>query len=902
MSASNEFALLAPQADAAVESADLINAMAQGLMSQLDLMGHVQHLESLGELRAAANLYALWINHAKATDKHFALFNYGGMLQNLQRPQEALEAYAACIALKAEFPQPYINLGLLHEKLGQDALALQTWLRLVSRRYLDKPPTDEFLTMALNHIGRLQEKLKNYAQAEQALEESLSINPAQPGVIQHWVHIRQKACQWPIYKRLPGVSLAEMKRYTSPLAMLALTEDPAEQLLNAQSFVARTYALREERLSQGCAYQHPRVRVGYVSADFREHAVGFLLPSLMDGHGATFELFAYDYSPEERTPLREHLKGQFDHFRSIKALSDRQAAELILADEIDILIDLHGLSSGARPGIFALHPAPQQGTYLGFMGPTGMPWFDFVIADRHVLPDELAVYFTEKPLHVEGSYLPMVSYADSAPVLTREPLGLPEGAFVMGAFGNTYKITPEMFGTWMCLLRRIPDALLWLVDDNESSTTSLKAQAQAAGVGLDRLVFSSRTTHPEFCARLKLVDVYLDTYPYNCGSTSNDVIHAGVPLVTMYGKTLVSRMGLSLMSALNSASNATRTYAEYEDKVVELAIKKKAGKLPVALPQGEPLRIGQALARLRQPSSQAGAVPASTAVVRPGVQLFQICYTEETRQSIPAGFAELDNLANERPDWREFWPMRNYLMTHALEEDVFYGFFSPRFSYKTGLDFEKIREFAQQHGADHDVLIFSPFWDLNSLFINSFEQGEFFHPGLMACSQQFLQAVGKDLRLSELVMHGDNTAFCNYFIAKKKFWLHWLELGEKLYQSAEAEGTVLAHALNQNTIYSHDLLPLKIFVQERLVNMLLAGPEFKSLSRSWSMFGLPCSITPLSQYKSLAVTANALKMAHTHTGEALYLNEFHQLRDKVWKDSGIDEMAKARDRILRRNN
>lgn len=880
----------------ASESADLIEAMAQGRMTQLDLMGHVQHLESLGELRAAANLYALWINHAQASDKHFALFNFGGMLQNLQRPVEAMQAYEACIALKEEFPQAYINLGLLHEKQGQDALALQTWLRLVSRRYLAKPPTAEFLTMALNHIGRLQEKLKNYAQAEQALEESLAINPAQPGVIQHWVHIRQKACQWPIYKSLPGVSLAEMKRYTSPLAMLALTEDPAEQLLNSQSFVARTYSFREERLCEGRSYQHQRIRVGYVSGDFREHAVGFLLPSLFDGHGQAYELFAYDYSPEERTPLREHLKKQVDHFRSIHQLSDRQAAELMLADEIDILIDLHGLSSGARPGIFALHPAPKQGTYLGFMGPTGMPWFDFVIADRHVLPDELAVYFTEKPLHVEGSYLPMVSYADNAPVLTRAQLGLPEGAFVMGAFGNTYKITPEMFATWMRLLQRIPDALLWLVDDNEASTKSLKAQAQAQGVALDRLVFSSRSAHPEFCARLKLADVYLDTYPYNCGSTSNDVIHAGVPLVTMYGKTLVSRMGLSLMTALNSASNATRSHEEYEDKVVELSIKKKAGKLPVAMPRGEPLRIGQALAQWCESAPQADALQMPLAPLSPEVKLFQICYTEETRQSIPTGFVELDNLANERPDWREFWPMRNYLMNHALEDDVFYGFFSPRFTYKTGLDMEKIREFVRQHGADNDVLIFSPFWDLNSLFLNSFEQGDFFHPGLMACSQQFLQSAGQDLRLSEAVMHGDNTVFCNYFIAKKKFWLHWLELGEKLYQSAEAEGTPLSRALNQNTIYSHDLLPQKIFVQERLVNMLLAGPEFRS--RSWSMFGLPCSITPLSQYKSQAVTANALKMAYAHTGEALYLDEFHHLRDKVWKDSGIDELAKARDRVL----
>lgn len=898
MNARTDSASLAPAEDRPPsESDNLIAAMRQGLMTQLDLMGHIQHLENLGELRAAANLYALWINHAKATDKHFALFNYAGILQGLQRPQEALEAYEACIALKEDFPQAYINRGLLFEKLGQDTQALQTWLSLVSRRYMAKPPSDEFLTMALNHIGRLQEKLKNYPQAEQALEESLSINPAQPGVIQHWVHIRQKACQWPVYKSLPGISLAEMKRYTSPLAMLALTEDPAEQLLNSQSFVARTYAFREERLCEGRVYRHPRLRVGYVSGDFREHAVGFLLPSLLDGHGPSFELFAYDYSPEELTPLREHLKGQFDHFRSISDLSDRQAAELILSDEIDVLIDLHGLSSGARPGIFALHPAPRQGTYLGFMGPTGMPWFDFVIADRQVLPDELAVYFTEKPLHVEGSYLPMVSYADNAPVVTRAQLGLPEGAFVMGAFGNTYKITPEMFATWMRLLQRIPNSLLWLVDDNEASTQNLKTQALAHGVPMDRLVFSPRTAHAEFCARLKLADVYLDTYPYNCGSTSNDVIHAGVPLVTLYGKTLVSRMGLSLLSALNSASHATRTYTEYEDKVLELSIKKKAGKLPVSLPQGEPLKIGQALLNLCKSVVHTPDTSAPATNKSPSVQLFQICYTEETLQSIPSGFGVLDNLSNERPDWREFWPMRNYLMSHALEDNVFYGFFSPRFSYKTGLDFEKINEFTRQHGTDNDVLIFSPFWDLSSLFLNPFEQGDFFHPGLMACSQQFIQSVGKDLRLPELVMHSDSTAFCNYFIAKKKFWLHWLELGEKLFQSAEDQGMPLAQALNQNTIYGHDFLPKKIFIQERLVNILLAGPEFKA--KSWGMFGLPCSVTPLNQYKSQAVTANALKLAYSQTGDVLYLSEFRQLRDKVWKDSGIGNLAKARDQVLR---
>lgn len=878
------------------ESEALRLDIAQGKMSQIDLMRHVQNLESLGELRAASNLCAMWINHAHAPDKHYALFNYGGLLQTLGRFDDAVVAYESCMALKEDFPQAYINLGLLHEKQGRHTQALNTWLLLVSRRYLKTPPADEFLTMALNHIGRVQENLKNYAQAEEALEQSLLVQPKQAGVIQHWVHIRQKSCKWPVYKPLPGISLAEMRRYTSPLAMLALTEDPAEQLATSQAFVARTYTQKQEQLCANARYMHPRVRVGYVSGDFREHAVGFLLPSLLEGHDPSrYELYAYDDSREDGSELRSRLKQKFQHVRAISGLSDRQAAELILKDEIDILIDLHGLSAGARPGIFALHPAPRQGTYLGFIGPTGMPWFDFVVSDRHVLPEELALFFSEKPAYVSGSFLPSVSYANRGRHTSRSALGIPDDAFVMGAFGNTYKITPDMFGAWMRLLKRIPDALLWLIDDNESSTNSLKQQAALAGVSADRLLFTPRTTHDEFCARLQLADVYLDTYPYNCGSTSNDVINAGVPLVSLYGKTMVSRMGLSILHAVNASHLATRSFSDYEDKVVELKLKKQAGRQPVSYTVQSRFEIQDALEQVladRHVSATNLHLPAAQ---EPKLKLHHICYSTETQTNIPEKFLALDNLSNARPDWREYWPIRNYLMNHALEDDVFYGFLSPRFTYKTGLNFEKIREFAHQHGHDQDVLIFSPFWDLNSFFINSFAQGDFFHPGLLSCAQAFSNAAGLKLQLSELLMHSDNTAFCNYFIAKKKFWLRWLELGEKLFHAAEKQGDALSQALNRHTIYSHEKLPQKIFIQERLVNMVLAENDLKS--KAYNMFSMPGSITPLNQFMPQAVSANALKMAHIQTGEAIYRENFHQLRDQVWVQSGIDKLAAARDLI-----
>lgn len=546
-------------------------------LTLVSLVQRAQSLEGRGDPRAAAALYARWIIEAPEGNKHFALFNYGGLLQNQGKVDEAQTAYESCIARQPDFAQPYINLGLLHEKRGRTTTALKTWLQLVELGQSPKPPATEFLTTALNHIGRLQEDLKNYQQAEHALERSLLLDPSQTDALQHWVHIRQKSCSWPIYKPLPGISYEQMRAATSPLAMLAITEDPTEQLEHSIAFVKRKFPLKEEYLSKGRQYNHQRIRVGYVSADFREHAVGFLLPQFFDSHPrAKYELFGYDYTKEEDTEQRRIIKACFEHFKSIHTMTDRKAAELILEDEIDILIDLHGLSAGARPGIFSLHPAPSQGTYLGFIGPTGMPWYDFVIADRKALPENLTPYFTEKPLYVDGSFIPLTQSKPSQRALQRSEFGLPNDVFLMAAFGNVYKITPEMFNSWLKLLKQIPNSILWLLDDNQKTTQELRLYAQAHGSDLERIVFVPRCDPRYFRAQLQLADVYLDTYPYNCGSTSNDVINAGVPLVSRFGATLVSRMGLSILNALGQADLAVPDQQAYEDKVVEVAQRAKS--------------------------------------------------------------------------------------------------------------------------------------------------------------------------------------------------------------------------------------------------------------------------------------------------------------------------------------
>ena len=550
---------------------DIVALVRRGDMPVSMLVTQAEQLQRDGHAQAASNLYALWLAHHQDPRKHLVWFNHGSLLQQLGHLPAAQQAYEEAIRLSPGFAQAHINLGLVLEKQGQVDQAIEAWGRLTGQRYALEPVPTELLTAALNHIGRVHENHKRYTPALQALEHSLQVNPKQPGVIQHWVHIRQKACEWPVYKPLPGISKNQMLMATSPLAMLALTEDPVQQLLCSHAFVARTYGLKEERLCAVERYHHGKTRVGFVSGDLREHAVGFLLPTMLQGiDRGQYEVYGYDFTVDDGTRHRQKVLAQFDRVRPIHHMTDREAAQTILTDEIDILIDLHGLSSGARPGIFALHPAPKQGTYLGFIGSTGMPWFDFVIADKHVLPPELAEHFTEKPVYVEGSFIPLTPPEPDLPVVTRAEVGLPEDAFVMGAFGNVYKITPEMFACWMRLLKRIPDAVLWLIDDNPTTTANLKNHARAAEVDLSRIVFSPRVAHKEFCARLKLCNVFLDTYPYNCGSTTNDAICAGLTLATIYGSTMVSRMGFGALKSLDIDFGYCKSIYEYEEFVVKI--------------------------------------------------------------------------------------------------------------------------------------------------------------------------------------------------------------------------------------------------------------------------------------------------------------------------------------------
>lgn len=266
------------------------------------------------------------------------------------------------------------------------------------------------------------------------------------------------------------------------------------------------------------------------------------------------------------------------------------------------------------------------------------------------------------------------------------------------------------------------------------------------------------------------------------------------------------------------------------------------------------------------------------------IELRQICYSPQTLSELPEGMLALDYQDNARPDWREYWPIRQFLLNNVLADNTLYGFFSPKFGYKTGLGSADVQAFIHQDSGQHDAYFFSPFWDLSSFFINIFEQGDFFHPGLTQASQKFVDSIGLSTPVKFQVTHSQNTVFCNYIVANKTFWLKWLALGERLFFAAEhpEADPQLQALLRDDTTYGEQRLPLKVFLLERLATLLLLNePALKA--KGYDCFQLSPSITPLNQFFNEAVQCNALKMAYDQSASPFNLHAFMNLRNQVFQ-------------------
>lgn len=514
--------------------------------------------------REVIDLYRTWIalHGAGGPHTHAAWFNLGAEWSHAGEPENAILAYRAALVLRPDFTPAAINLGLLLEQHGEPQLALACWADALQK--------DSARIALLNQRARLLEQLGRLADAAAAMQASLTIQPDQPDVIQHWLHVRQRMCQWPILSdAIRGLSPDDLMASCGPLAALALTDQVAVQARIAGAWIERKILPAPEHLAPPTGYRHDRIRVGYLSSDFCRHAMSYLIAELFERHDRSqFEVHGYCTSPEDGSDIRRRVIESFDHFTIIKDMTDEHAARIIRADEIDILIDLNGLTTGTRMAILRWRPAPIQATYLGFIGPVPMPELDFLLCDEFVIPPAFAAQYQPQPLYVGPTYQANDRKRVIGKPVLRSAVGLPEDSFVFCCFSNHYKITETMFAAWMAILRRVAGSVLWLASDNTWSRDNLRTRAAMARIDPARILFAERVDPAEYMARLALPDLFLDTFPYNAGTIASDAIRMGLPIVTLSGESFASRMAARLLQAIGASAGIAETLDHY----IEIAV------------------------------------------------------------------------------------------------------------------------------------------------------------------------------------------------------------------------------------------------------------------------------------------------------------------------------------------
>jgi predicted O-linked N-acetylglucosamine transferase (SPINDLY family) len=554
------------------DSAALFDAARSGRMAIAQLMDHAQALQAAGQREVAARLYETWIEHTDSPLRHVACFNWGAMLSGAGHNDQAEAAYRRALEFQPGFPPAHLNLGHLLERRGDTTGALEAWAQVVAATESLQPSTLEFRLHALNNGARLLEHLKRYPEAEALMRRSLVLRAPQFDVIQHYVHIRQRQCEWPLYEAVGDVTPNQLLMGTSPLAMMSVTDDPAVQLLAAQRFVHdRVPKPPAAPMHAAMPPRSGRIKVGYLSGDLHHHAVGLLTAELFELHDRNrFEVYAFCWTAESDTPQRQRLLRAMDHHVRLAGVDDLTAAKLIAQAGIDVLVDLQGITNGARPAILGHRPAPVQVSYLGLPGTSALPGVDWILADRFVMPEALLPYCTEKPIYLPNCYQVSDRQRDVAAPPSRAKYGLPEDAFVFCSFNNTFKFTAEVFASWIRILQQVPKSVLWLLADNDPARENMLRAADAHGVARERLVFAPRVSPQEYLARFALADLMLDTFPYNAGTTASDALWMGTPIVTLAGRSYISRMAGSLLTAVGLPDLITETLADYERLAVNI--------------------------------------------------------------------------------------------------------------------------------------------------------------------------------------------------------------------------------------------------------------------------------------------------------------------------------------------
>jgi protein O-GlcNAc transferase len=565
-------------------------------------------------------------------------YNYGIILKNLERPSEALDAIDRAITLNSSVAESWNNRGAILNDLKRYDEAIVSFEKAISlkpnyvealsnqgkslyllARYHDSEriyakaislaphlvQTWMGYAAVLADLKRLEESLAAYDRAIElnsnlaeawaskasllavldrneeafsAYDRALNLNPDMEFVLGDRIFAKLLICDWANYDAESDRVLRMLRDgfcASLPVPLMALPTSPSEQLQGVKKYVSKKVFAPSRLLWKGEKYSHDRIRLAYVSADLREHPVGYLTAGIFEHHDKSrFETFAFFLRHDKNSPAQRRIESAFNFILNADGRPDLEIAEAIRKAEIDIAIDLTGFTLDGRPNVFAARPAPIQINFLGYSATTGAKFFDYIIGDEILIPEEYSKFYSEKIVRLPHTYLP----TDNTRLIATRPMprsefGLPEDGFVFCCFNNRFKINPRIFDVWMRLLSNVPRSVLWLAKGKDPvAERNLRLEAERRGVDPQRLVFAKYLLRAEdHIARYQLADLFLDTVPYNAHTTASDALWAGLPLITCMGSAFAGRVAASVLNAVGLPELVTQSLEEYEALALKLA-------------------------------------------------------------------------------------------------------------------------------------------------------------------------------------------------------------------------------------------------------------------------------------------------------------------------------------------
>ncbi len=492
----------------------------------------------------------------------------GNVLARLQRYDEALTAYDRALAVQPNDVGVWLGRGSVLYYLLRMPESLVAYDRAIAIKPDD---ADAWLRrgQTLARLPRDQEAYEAYARA-------FAIDPSLPYAEGTRLSAKMTICDWSDLDAERAHLVAEIRQgalRSDPFRFFAISTSAADQMKCAELYLADRYPAASQPLWRGERYGHDRIRIGYLSPDLRHHAVAYLTAGMFEAHDRSrFETIAISFGPAGGD-MQARLRGAFDRFIDVRSRTDQDIAQLIRDLEIDILVDLSGITENSRPAVLAQRGAPIQVNYLGYAGTMPARYIDYILADPTVIPPEHAAYYGESIAWLPDTFMATDDkrrIAEHTP--TREECGLPQEAFVFCCFNNAYKMTPEVFNIWMTLLREVDGSVLWLSNLNATAQGNLRREAESRGVSAQRLIFAQRAPDvADHLARQRCADLFIDTSPYNAHTTANDALWGGLPVLTCLGSTFPSRVAASLVRAIGLPEMAVDSWLEYERLALQLA-------------------------------------------------------------------------------------------------------------------------------------------------------------------------------------------------------------------------------------------------------------------------------------------------------------------------------------------